>query len=135
MSFVHGKDTEVEVNSVDISAFTNSTTWSPSASSHDVTTYGRNSRNYKGGLKDGTATIGGMFDNAAASTPALVLNAALGGNLVPFVYRPAGTGTGLAERTVQVLVTAYEESAPVADMVSWTATLQFSGDVTDVAQV
>lgn len=133
MAFVHSKDTYVSLGGDDLSAFTNSTTYNRSADSHDVTTYGKNSKVYAGGLKDGTVTIGGTYDSSATGPRAII--APLLGTTVVFVFRPEGTGAGKPEDTVDVLVTAYNESSPVADMVQWTAELQMSDDVVSAAQV
>jgi hypothetical protein len=133
MTFVHGRNTQVEIDGDDISEFCNSTTNNRSADSHDVTTYGKNSHVFAGGLKGGTATIGGPYDNGVTG-PRSVIEPLLG-SVVPFVFRPEGTGVGKPESTVDVLVMAYNESAPVADMIQWTAELQFSDDVVTIAQV
>lgn len=133
MAFVHGKNTYVSLNASDLSPFCNSVGNKRSADSHDVTTFGKNSKVYAGGLLDGTFDISGVYDNGATG-PKAVLEPLLG-TVVELKYRPEGTGSGKPETTVDVLVTAYEESSPVADMVTWTATLQASDDATTVDQV
>lgn len=132
MAFVHSKDTYVSLGGDDLSAFTNSTTYNRSADSHDVTTYGKNSKVYAGGLKDGTVTIGGTYDSSVTGPRAVVQP--LLGTTVEFVFRPEGTGTDKPQDTVDVVVTAYNESSPVADMVQWTAELQMSDDVASTSQ-
>lgn len=132
MAFTHSKNTVVLLDDNDISAFTNSTTYNRSADSHEVTTYGKNSKVYNGGLKDGTVTIGGLYDDGATG-PRAVIQPLLG-TVVEFVFRPEGTGTGKPEDTVNVLVTAYNESSPVADQIQWTAELQMSDDVVSADQ-
>lgn len=127
MSFVHTKDTVVTLGGDDLSAFTNSTTFNRSADSHDVTTYGKNSKVYAGGLKDGTVTIGGLYDDSATGPNAVI--EPLLGTTVELVFKPAGTGTGKAQKVCDVVVTAFNVSSPVSDMVQWTAELQISGDV------
>lgn len=134
MTFVHGKDTYVSLDGDDLSAFTNTTTYNRSADSHDVTTYGKGSHVFAGGLKNGTATIGGIYDNTAVTGPRAVIRPLLG-TVVDFVFRPEGTGAGKPQDTVDVLVTAFNESSPVADMVQWTAELQLSDDVASTSQV
>jgi hypothetical protein len=57
------------------------------------------------------------------------------GTVVAFEWRPEGTGAGLPESTGNVLVQSYDETAPVADMISWTSTLETDGDVTVADQV
>jgi hypothetical protein len=134
MAFIHGKGTYVSVDSDDLSAYTNNVQFNRSADSHDVTCFGKNSKVYQSGLKDGTGTISGIYDSTAMSGPGAVLRPLVGGAAVTFVYRPEGTGTTKPEGEVDVIVTAYEETAPVADMVTWSATLQFSDDIDDTAQ-
>ncbi|MEU7817061.1 hypothetical protein [Pseudonocardia sp. NPDC049154] len=130
MAFVHGKGTAVTIGGDDLSAFANNVAFNRSADSHDVTTFGKNSKVYVGGLKDGTATVSGIYDDAALTGPGAVFRPLIG-STVELVYMPSGDGTGKTTHTVDVVVTAYEETAPVADMVTWSATLQMSDDITD----
>lgn len=134
MAFVHGKSTYVSLDAQDLSAFCDSVAFNRAADSHDVTTFGRNSHTYRGGLLDGTSTITGKYDNTALTGPRAVVQPLLGTN-VELIYRPEGTGTGKPEDAVEVLVTAYEQTNPVADMVTFSITLQLSGDVASSVQV
>jgi hypothetical protein len=131
MAFVHGKGTAVSIGGDDLSAFANSVTFTREADTHDVTTFGKNSKVYAAGLKDGTASIEGIYDNTATTGPGAVLRPLVGAAAVEFVYQPEGVGSGKPVATVDALVNSYEESAPVADMVTWTAELQLSDDITD----
>lgn len=135
MAFTHGKDTYVSVNGTDMSDFTNSTEIEREADTHDVTTYGNNNgaHRYQGGLTDGTGSLGGIYDNAASGSPRVVLEPLLG-DTVTIVYRPEGTGTGLPEKTCSAVLMNYNESAPVADMVTWAVELQIDGAVTTAPQ-
>lgn len=132
MAFVHGKGTSITVDSVDLSAFTNNVAKKRSADGHDTTTFGQSGHTYQGGLTDGTYTLTGTYDGAATDTPRAVLEAALG-TVVPFVYQQE-TATGSPQSTGNALITAYEETAPVADMITWSATLQISGAETEGTQ-
>lgn len=134
MAFVHGKGTVVTLDGDTLSAYTNNVQFNRSADAHDVTTFGKNSKVYQAGLKDGTATIQGIYDSTVSTGPGAVLRPLVGGAAVELVYRPEGTGSGKPEAAVDVLVTAYEETAPVADMITFSATLQFSDDIDDTAQ-
>jgi len=131
VAFVHGKGTAVSIDDNDMSPYTNNVAFNRSADSHDVTTFGRNSKRYQSGLKDGTATVSGVYDNTAMTGPGAVFRPLVGGAEVELVYEPEGSGTGRPVATVNVIVTAYNETSPVADMVTWEATLQFSGDIAD----
>lgn len=132
MAFVHGKDTYVSLNGSDLSAFCNTSTLSRKADKHDVTTYGKDDHVYAGGLGDGTASLGGIYDNTATG-PRDVIEP-LVGTVVTLVRRPEGTGSGLPQDTVDVLVEEYVETNPVADMVTWTVSLQLSDAVTSANQ-
>lgn len=131
MAFVHGKNAFVSVDDNDLSAFANNIQFNRSADSHEVTTFGKNSKVYASGLKDGEATIQGIYDNTVSTGPGATLRGLLGGLPVEMVYKPEGSGVGKPVSTVDVIVTAYEETAPVADMISFSATLQLSGDIVD----
>lgn len=133
MTFVHGKNTYVSLNGDDLSAFTNNTEYAGEAETHETTTYGKNSKTYQGGLKDGTATISGIYDDGIAGPRAIIKP--LLGTTVEFIYRPEGTGAGKPQDTVDVVVQSYEETAPVGDMIAWSAEVQFTDDVATADQV
>lgn len=131
MAFIHGRGTAVSIDGDDLSDYANSVEFERTADSHDVTTFGRNSKVYAAGLKDGTATIEGIYDSTAGTGPGAVLRPLVGGSAVELVYQPEGAGSGKPTATVDALVTTYSESAPVADMITWSAELQLSGDIAD----
>lgn len=132
MAQQHGKDTVVTLDGDDLSAYANSVSYERSADSHDTTTYGKDSHVYTGGLKDGTCTIEGIYETGVSGPRAVI--APLLGTTVALVYKPEGTGSGKPQDTVDVVVTAYNESSPVADMIAWTCELQLSDDVATTSQ-
>lgn len=134
MTFIHGKGTGVSIDGDSLAGYGTSVAFNRSADSHDVTTFGKNSHVYQSGLKDGTGTVTGIYDNTANTGPSAIFRPLLGGAAVTFVYQPEGTGSGKPEAEVDVIVTAFEETSPVADMVTWSATLQFSDDIDDTPQ-
>lgn len=131
MAFVHGKGTAYTIDGEDLSVYSNSVTFTRTADTHETTTFGKNSKVFAAGLKDGTASMEGIYDNTALVSPGAVLRPLVGGAAVPFVYMVEGDATGKATESVQVLVTSFEETSPVADMVTWSCELQFSDDITD----
>lgn len=133
MAQVHGKVGAILVNAKDCSAFTNSIEWKQAADSHDTTTFGATGHVYFGGLTDGTVALKGVYDNTTVTGPRAAVQASLGAT-VPFKYRPEGVGSGKPESSCNVVVTAYEESVPVADMITWGAEFQISGAVTTANQ-
>lgn len=132
MAFVHGKDAVTTIDGDDISAYTKKVEFEQEADAHDVTCFGKDSKVYAGGLKDGKGTLEGVYDGTAAG-PAAIIRPLLG-TVVELIYKPEGTGSGKAQHTVDVLVTGYKESTPVDDMISWTADLQLSDDVATISQ-
>lgn len=134
MPFIHGHGTAVAIDGDSLSQFSNSVEFERTAEAQDVTTFGNNSMVYAAGLKDSTATIEGIYDSTASTGPGAVLRPLVGGDAVELVYQPEGVGTGKPVATVDVLVTSYSESAPVAEMITWSAELQGSGDIADTVQ-
>jgi hypothetical protein len=132
MGFTHGKTTVVLLAGSDISAYTNNTDWEKSADTHDVTCYGKNSKVFKGGLKDGKATLSGVYDDTVAG-PHDIIQPIVGTN-VALVYRPEGTGVGKPQETVDCVVKSYSQTNAVADYIKWKAEVQFSDDITSVNQ-
>lgn len=132
MAFTHGKNTFISLNAVDLSAFTDSSEFGREADSHDVTTYGKNSHVYQGGLLDGTVKMGGTYDDTAAGPRDTI--EPLIGTVVTLIRRPEGTGSGKPQDSVSVLVTNYTETSPVADMVKWSCEMQCSDEVTSSNQ-
>lgn len=129
MAFIHGKDTFISLNAKDLSPFVNASELNRTGDKHDVTTYGKQAHVYNGGLKDGTATMAGVYDNSLVNGPRGVIRPLIG-TVVELIRRPEGTGTGKPQDRVNVLVEGYRESNPVADMVAWTCDMQLS-DVVD----
>jgi hypothetical protein len=132
MAFTHGRLTFVSLNGSDISPYTKTTDYEETADEHDVTTYGKTSHVFSGGLKGGKASIGGVYDDTAAG-PRDVIKPLLG-TVVELIHRSEGTGSGRPQDTVDVLVKSYKETAAVDDMRMWTAELTFSDDVASTTQ-
>lgn len=133
MAFVHGKNTEITLDGDDLSAFSNSSDLTRKADKHDVTCYGKDDHVYSGGLGDGEANISGIYDNSNSIGPRAVIEPLIG-TVVTLLRRPEGTGSGLPQDAVDVLVEEYVETSPVADMVTWSVKLQLSDAVDTTLQ-
>lgn len=120
------------LDSADITDFVDTLTFTESADSLDITTFGNNGHRKRGGLTDGSITIGGVYDTTSAGPHDDI--EPLIGTVVTFDWRPEGTGSGLPTVTGSVLVQNYVETSAVADIVRWTASLEIDGDVTAGAQ-
>lgn len=129
MGSVHGKVTVVTIDGDDISAFCNSVTFPNETDMHENTTFGQDRKTYHPGLGDGKITIGGPYDTDAAGPADILETLQENGTEATFIYRIRGTGSGLPQKSVSVLVATYNESSPVGDIVTWTAELQMTGDL------
>jgi hypothetical protein len=134
MAFVHGKDTVIKLGANDLSEYTTTSELNRSADTHDVTTYGKGSHVYQGGLKDGKATMSGVYDNTAVSGPRAVIEPLLG-TTTQLTRQTEGTGAGKPQDLVDVVINGYVETNPVADMVTWSCEMVLSDDVNTAVQV
>jgi len=133
MTQQHGSDTVVTLGGDDLTAYSNNSQLEFNADSHDVTTYGKNAHVFRGGLKNGTASVSGFYDTTAMVSPRAVIQPLIG-TVVELIHQPEGAGSGKPQDKVDVLVTKYTQTHPVADYVTWTVELQFSDDVDSTAQ-
>jgi hypothetical protein len=131
--FVHSKNTVITLDDNDLSAYTTTSQLESTSDSHDVTTYGKDSHVFSGGLLNGTASMSGIYDSTAMVGPRAVIKPLIG-TVVELVRQPEGAGSGKPQDVVDVLVTKYVETAPVADMVTWSVDLQLSDDINTAAQ-
>lgn len=132
MAFVHGRTTKITVATKDISPYTKTSTFEPSADVHDTTGYGSNNKTKAGGLLDGKFTCSGTYDNTVSTGPRNAL-LALVGTSVAVVRNVEGTGTGKPNDAFSAILSKYTETNPVDDMVTWAAEFEISGAVTTTA--
>lgn len=140
MTFVHGKETRISIDAKDLSAFANSSELSRKGETHNVTTYGspnypdgRKPSVYHGGIVDATGKVSGVYDNTAATGPAAVLKPLVGKTVV-LQRQIEGLGVGKPQEVVDIIVGDYTETAPVADMVTWSCEFQCSGVIDETPQ-
>lgn len=129
MPFVHGRLAYFKLGTNDLSAWMDDITFDHTADLHETTTYGKSYKTRIGGLKDGSFSIGGIFD-AAAGGPEAVIRPLVGGAATAFEYGPEGSTTAKTKYTGTVIVESYQQSVPVGDVVRWTATLQNTDTIT-----
>ena len=134
MARIHGKNTVLTVDSNDISTYTNDSTFTGNTDVHDTTGYGADSKEYIAGLTDGTFTCSGTYDDAAGGPRGVLKPLQVAGTAITVVRQPEGAGTGNAQDSFSAIITSYEESAAVDDVIQWTCDFQISGDVTATAQ-
>lgn len=101
----------------------------------DITVYGNNAHVFGGTLAGGTGTISGFADDTAATGNRAILKPLVkSGATVPLIWQPKGTGSGLPQDEVDVIVTKYTETSPVGGHIQFAIDLQFSGEVDDTPQ-
>src|SRR5262245_2355591 len=122
MPQVHGKNTVVIINGVNISTHVKTSEFTRSKDTHATTTQQPPGHAHAAGLSDNAFTMSGVYDNTAGTGPRAVLQPLSdSGALVTLIRRPDGTGAGKAQDQVSVIVEKYVETNPVNDMVAWAA--------------
>lgn len=132
----HGQNAHLSIDDAggtlrDISPYLDSIDPSWSNDIHDDTTFGNTGHTKRGGLTDGSISISGLWDKTTDVGSYTVLRELVGVQ-VPgdFVYGAEGDATGAPRESGKFVLESYNESAPVADLIRFTATLQVSGAVT-----
>lgn len=137
--WLHGSRTKLSIDGEDISGWTNTSELGRSGETHNVTMYGspeypdgRKANEYTGGNVDASFKCGGVYDRTATTGTAMLRG--LEAQKVELVRQPEGIGTGKPTQTVDIIVTSYVETAPIADMVTWQLEAQCSGLIAETAQ-
>lgn len=132
MPFRHGKNTVVLVNEYNLSSYFNEASTSNAVETSETTTYGvaGGSKTYVTGLSDGSISVSGLFDGDTSAVDA-VLTSVLGSDTeVNFtVAYDGGMTLGARCSTGQSIMTSYEVSSPVGDVVSTSAEFQPDGGI------
>jgi hypothetical protein len=134
MPKIHGRKTAVFLGGVELTQYTNNSQLEFAPDTHDTTVYGKNSHVFSAGLLNGTATVSGFYDSTLVSGPKALIMPLLGVADLQFIHRPEGTGSGLPQDAVNVIITKYTQTHPVADMITFSVDLQFSDDVNSTPQ-
>lgn len=134
-TFRHGKSTVFKVGPApaaitDISNVLTDVSFPQTVETAETTSFGSSAKTYIVGLSDSSVSVSGNFD---ASTDALLSGFLTGGAEVYFEYGPEGAGvapnTGV-KYSGQALLTSYEKSGAVGDVVTFSAEFQVTGAVT-----
>lgn len=138
MAATHGKDSSFKLEDSaattlrDLSSNLTNIAWSRKNDTHDTSTFGVEGHTFITGLTDGKITLTGWTDYTASTGTMTVLDGLVGLDTATlgFEYGPHGTTTGLPKYTGECILESLDVSDPVADLVSFVAVLQISGDVT-----
>lgn len=131
MARVHGKNSALTLDGVDLSEFLDSVSHTWGADMAETSGLGDSAKSYIPGQRDATLSLSGRFDSTAATGPDAVLGAEVQSDTaVVFAYGPEGSGSGDVRFTGSCYVASYVVSSPVGDVVAFTAELQVTGPVT-----
>ena len=132
MAFAHGKGADFRLDNsggslTNISTYLDDVSFPQTIETAETTTFGASSKSYIVGLRDATISLSGKQDATLDAHISAVLGPAA---TLSFQYSPEGTGSGAIKYTGECIVTGYDVSAPIGDVVSVSIDLQVSGDVT-----
>jgi hypothetical protein len=136
MGFVHGKGAVFKIDNAagtlqTLTAYITGADFGNTVDTAETTTMGSEVKTYVSGQSDGTLSISGNYDSTAATGPDVVLNGIIGLETTStFEYGPEGSTTGKIKYTGECFLTAYNISAPVGDVVTFTADFQVTGAIT-----
>jgi hypothetical protein len=130
MAFVHGKSGYFNLDNpggtgTDISTYCDDVSFPETIETAETTAFGATSKSYIVGLRDATISISGKWD---ATLDAVMIGTEPASRT--FMFGPAGSTGGLVKYTGECILTNYSISTSVGDVVTWSADLQVTGNVT-----
>ncbi len=116
---------------VDLTPWLDNVTWGDrSKGTLETTVFGQSDKTWKGGLKEGAVTITGKFD-AVVGGPDAILEALIDvEDPLTIEWQPEGAGAGKPFKRVEALLNSYTATAPVGEIITFSATWQASGAFT-----
>ena len=125
----HGKDTVVLHNQYNLTSSLDSASIDRSIAALDTTVFGLNSRTYKPGQKDGTISVEGFADPAAAGIDTILSNSF--GSASTSVTVSLGQTAGSNAYLMDAIENQYSTSSSVTEMVRITGEYQAAQDGVD----
>ena len=136
-TFKHGKNAYFALDGVagtlvKISDTLNQVTLPRSLETAETTAFGAADKTYIVGLGDSTVSVSGQFDATVDALVAGDMANLKSGSVssLTFEYGPSGSTSGLPKMTGEALITSYEVSSPVGDVITYSLELQVTGAVT-----
>lgn len=98
----------------------------------ETTAFGDGDKTYITGLGDATISLSGMFDSTVDTQIAGNIANLKSGSVssLSFEYGPSGSAASSPKLTGEALVTSYEVSSPVGDVITYSLELQVTGGIT-----
>ena len=131
-TFRHGKSTVFKVDNssgtlTDISNTLTDLGFPQTVETAETTSFGSSAKTYVVGLSDSTVSVSGNFDATVDAHLAGILGQAAS---VSFEYGPEGSTSGYVKYSGEAILTSYEKSGAVGDVVTYSAEFQVTGAVT-----
>jgi hypothetical protein len=131
-TFRHGKSTVFKVDNsggtlTDISTTLTDVSFPRTVDTAETSAFGDSAKTYIVGLSDATISISGNFDATVDAHLAGILGQAAS---VSFEYGPEGSTSTYVKYTGECLLTSYEKSGAIGDVVTYSAEFQVTGAVT-----
>jgi len=131
-TFRHGKSTVFKVDNAagtltDISNTLTDVGFPQTVDTAETSTFGSSAKSYVVGLTDSSLSISGNFDATVDAHLAGILGQSAS---VSFEYGPEGSTAGYVKYTGEALMTSYEKSGAIGDVVSYSAEFQVTGAIT-----
>ena len=137
MAFRHGKNTVFKLDNssgtlVDLSSYLEEVSVPRSIETGETTTFGSSAKSYITGLSDATISLSGKFDSTLDAHMSGIITALSAGTIdtVSFEYGPESSTSTRIKYSGEAIVTSYEVSSPVADVVTCSIELQVTGAIT-----
>lgn len=131
-TFRHGKSTTFKIDDSggtlrDISNTLTDVSFPQSVDTAETSSFGDSAKTYIVGLSDSTVSISGNFDATVDGYLAGGIGAAA---TLSFEYGPEGSTAGYVKYTGECILTSYEKSGAIGDVVTYSAEYQVTGAVT-----
>ena len=131
-TFRHGKSTVFKVDNAagsltDISNTLTDVSFPQSVDTAETSSFGSSAKAYVVGLSDSTLSVSGNFDATVDAHLAAVLGQAAS---LSFEYGPEGSTAGFVKYTGESILTSYEKSGAIGDVVTYSAEFQVTGAIT-----
>ena len=131
-TFRHGKSTVFKVDNsggslTDISNTLTDVSFQRSVDTAETSAFGDSAKTYIVGLSDATVSVSGNYDATVDAHLAGVLGQAA---TLSFEYGPEGSTSTFVKYTGECILTSYEKSGAIGDVVTYSAEFQVTGAVT-----
>lgn len=139
MAFTHGKNLAFKIDNAagtlqTLTSYVDSVEIANDVDMAETTTAGAEDKTFVSGAAGHSLSISGKWDSTATTGPDAILNGLIGLETTStFEFGPEGSAVSKVKYTGECFMTNYTVSAPVGDVVSFTADFQITGAVTKTA--